>query len=112
MAGSLVEQMTFNLGRGQDANPLTELKVRRAVAMCLDVQAVADAAWRGLAGAAHSYLPAAHPLANRAAVPPTTDRAGAQALLQQSGWVTVGGDPTAPPLPSPTPPPTPPPPLP
>ena len=94
--GSLVEQMTFNLGRGQTATPLTDPRVRRAVAMCLDVPAVADAAWRGLAGVAHSYLPASHPLANAAAVPPPTDRAGAQALLQQSGWVTVGGDPTAP----------------
>jgi peptide/nickel transport system substrate-binding protein len=94
--GSLVEQMTFNLGRGQAANPLTDVRVRRAVAMCLDVQAVADAAWRGLAGVTGSYLPPAHPLANTGAAPPSTDRAGAQALLQQSGWVTIGGDPTAP----------------
>ena len=94
--GSLVEHMTFNLIRGQPANPLTEVRARQAVAMCLDVQAVADAAWRGLAGVAHSYLPPTHPLADGGAAPLSTDRAGAQALLQQSGWVMVGGDPTAP----------------
>jgi len=93
--GSLVEQMTFNLAAGQAVSPLTDVRVRQAVAMCLDVQAVAEGAWRGLAGVARSYLPPTHPMADASAAPPSTDRAGAQALLQQSGWVTIGGDPSA-----------------
>jgi peptide/nickel transport system substrate-binding protein len=94
--GSLVEQMTFNVRQGQQSNPLSASGVRQAVAMCLDVQAVADAAWRGLAGVTRSYLPPAHPLADDDPAPPSTDRAGAQALLQQSGWVAPGSDLSAP----------------
>ncbi len=60
--GALVEQLTFNVSPGQTSNPLTQASVRQAIAMCIDAQAVAEAAWRGLAGLAGSYLPPGHPL--------------------------------------------------
>jgi len=90
--GALVEQLTFNLSPGQTSNPLTQASVRQAVAMCLDAQAVADAAWRGLASQARSYLPTGHPLLNEDVLPPATDRDAARALLEEAGWVTPGGD--------------------
>ena len=93
--GALVEQLTFNVSPGQASNPLTQASVRQAVAMCLDAQAVADAAWRGLAGVTGSYLPPGHPLLNEDASPPATDRDAARALLEEAGWVVAGEDPSA-----------------
>ena len=93
--GALVEQLTFNVSPGQTSNPLTQASVRQAVAMCIDSQAVAEAAWRGLAGVAGSYLPPGHPLLNADAAPPTTDRDAARALLKEAGWVMPGEDPSA-----------------
>lgn len=91
--GALVEQMTFNLTSGQTSDPLLSLDVRRAVAMCLDPQGVAQAAWRGLAGEAHGYLPLGHPLQVEDSASPITDREAARALLQEAGWIAPGDDP-------------------
>jgi peptide/nickel transport system substrate-binding protein len=93
--GALVEQMTFNVSPGQASNPLSQESLRKAVAMCLDAQAVADAAWRGLAGMTGSYLPPGHPLLNEDAAPPSTDREAARSLLEEAGWLTAGSDSSA-----------------
>jgi peptide/nickel transport system substrate-binding protein len=90
--GALVEQLTFNVSLGQKSNPLVQASVRQAVAMCIDAQAVADAAWRGLAGTARSYLPPGHPLLNENASPPATDRDAARAQLEEAGWLAPAGD--------------------
>lgn len=93
--GVLVEQLTFNVRSGQRDHPLAQAAVRTAVAMCLDRQALALAAWRGLAGAADSYLPPSHPMAISDPAARVTDREAARQLLQQAGWVTRGDDPSA-----------------
>jgi peptide/nickel transport system substrate-binding protein len=93
--GALVEQLTFNVSAGQAANPLAQPNVRKAVALCIDAQAVADAAWRGLAGRATTYLPPGHPLFNPDAAPLTTDRDAGRALLKEAGWLAPAADPAA-----------------
>jgi peptide/nickel transport system substrate-binding protein len=90
--GALVEQLTFNVSPGQTSNPLVQPGVRQAVAMCIDAHAVADAAWRGLAGLASSYLPPGHPLINADAPFPATDRDAARAQLEEAGWLAPAGD--------------------
>ena len=93
--GALVEQLTFNVSTGQTSNPLAQASVRQAIAACIDAQAVAEAAWRGLAGQAGSYLPSGHPLFREEASPPTLDRDAARAMLEEAGWVTAAEDPSA-----------------
>ncbi len=94
--GSLVEQMTFNVRPGARSTLLAQAVVRKAVAMCLDRAALAEATWRGLAGVTQSYLPPAHPRYDADPAPPATDRAAARTMLQQAGWVSTGTDPSAP----------------
>lgn len=94
--GSLVEQMTFNVRPGPRSNPLAQRVVRQAAAMCLDRAALAEAAWRGLAGVTQSYLPPAHPRYDADPAPPAADRAAARTMLQQADWVSTGTDPSAP----------------
>jgi peptide/nickel transport system substrate-binding protein len=93
--GALVEQLTFNVSPTQTSNPLTSHSVRQAIATCIDAQAVAEAAWRGLAGQAVSYLPSSHPLFSEDASLPALDRDAARAMLQEAGWVTPAEDPSA-----------------
>ena len=94
--GSLVEQLTFNVRPGPGSNPLAQVVVRKAIAMCLDRAALAEAAWRGLAGVTQTYLPPAHPLYDADPALPATDRPAARTMLQQAGWVSTGADPSAP----------------
>ena len=78
---SRVLYLNFNCMRG----PLRDPRVRRAVALAIDRQAVVDAAYRGQATLANTLLPAEHWAA--AALPGYPhDPAQARALLDSAGW--------------------------
>lgn len=69
-----------------------DLRVRKAIAMCLDRQAMADAIFFGKAGVLHSYIPEVHPMYAEDVVIYPYDVDAANALLEEVGWVDSDGD--------------------
>lgn len=79
-----VRVMAFNSGLPQFA----DVRVRRAINMAIDRKGIASAVLRHPASAATQLLPAAVPAWHDAALPPYAfDVGGANALLDQAGWV-------------------------
>lgn len=79
-----VRAMTFNSGLPQFA----DVRVRRAISMAIDRRGIATAILRHPGSAATQLLPAAAPAWHDAGLPPYAfDVAGANALLDQAGWV-------------------------
>ena len=70
-----------------------DVRVRRAVAYCLDRQSIADQLLNGLAEVPPAYLSTAHPFyaADRVTLYPF-DPAQGRALLEEAGWVDRDGD--------------------
>ena len=67
-------------------------EVRRAVAMCIDRQALVDSISGGQVQVADSYVPAVHPLYYSEAVHYAYDPQAASKLLTASGWLDDDGD--------------------
>jgi peptide/nickel transport system substrate-binding protein len=79
-----VRAMAFNVGLPQFA----DVRVRRAINMAIDRKGIASAVLRHPGSAATQLLPAAVPAWHDASLPAhTLDVAGANALLDQAGWV-------------------------
>ncbi len=74
----------------------SDVRVRKAVAMCIDRQSIIDTVLFGLSSAPASFVPADLPLFNSTAKTYTYDTTAANALLEQSGWKSMGGDLTKP----------------
>lgn len=89
----IYEHFDFNLLPADDRYAFFEERdVRRAVAHCLDRQAMADAVYLGLTDVMHAYLPADHPLYLAAgATEYDYDPPAGRALLDGAGWL-VGAD--------------------
>jgi peptide/nickel transport system substrate-binding protein len=80
--------MAFNSGLPQFA----DVRVRRAINMAIDRKGIANAILRHPASAATQLLPAAVPAWHDAGMPAYAfDPSGANALLDQAGWIR-GGD--------------------
>lgn len=70
-----------------------DVRVRQAVAHCLDRQALIDQLVQGLAEVPAVYVPAAHPaFAGEALARYPFDPARGQALLAEAGWADTDGD--------------------
>jgi peptide/nickel transport system substrate-binding protein len=68
-----------------------DVRVRRAIAHCMDRQAVVDTVMFGQSIVLDTYLPPQHPLFNADAPSYAFDVAGGSALLEEAGWV-LGDD--------------------
>lgn len=95
--GPLVERIEFDLAPVAAAfNPVALADTRRALAACLDRQAMLDEVLFGLGAISNTYLPPSHPLAAADIAGVTYDTMAAEALLDQVGWVDDDGDPNTP----------------
>ncbi len=73
-----------------------DVRVRQALALCLDRQQVVDSVLSGLSTVPNSYLPQEHPLYNPNVTAYSFDVAAAGQLLDQAGWKDVDHDPSTP----------------
>jgi peptide/nickel transport system substrate-binding protein len=69
-----------------------DLRMRQAIAMCLDRQAVVDELLLGKSVVIHSYIPSEHPVYNPDVKQYPYDTEAAKALLEEMGWVDTDGD--------------------
>ena len=77
-------------------NYFADARVRQAVAMCIDHQAIIDTVLYGLSSLPGSYVPGEHPLFDTSASLPSFDPAAANDLLAEAGWLDPDGDPATP----------------
>lgn len=75
---------------------LGDVRVRQAVALCIDRQKIVDSVLYGLSSAPASYVPAEYPLYNPDVRAYSFNLNAASALLDQVGWRDVDNDPTTP----------------
>lgn len=102
------EHIAFNIlpfegsgfaGWDEDDNgfgPFADVRLRRAVAMCMDRQAVVDTVLFGKSIVLNTYLPPEHPLYNPDVAAWPFDVAAAAALLDEIGWIDEDGNPATP----------------
>jgi peptide/nickel transport system substrate-binding protein len=81
---------------GDGVGPFGDVRLRQAVAMCMDRQAVVDTVMFGQSVVLDTYLPPQHPLFNADVKAYPFDTAAGSALLEEAGWVDDDGDPTTP----------------
>ncbi|MBN1440031.1 MAG: hypothetical protein JW929_11535 [Anaerolineales bacterium] len=96
--GTAWEHLDFNLQPMSPSVPsyYQDVRLRQAVAMCLDRQKVVDNALMGLSSVPDAYLPAQHPLHNSDVAQYAFDPQKAGILLNQIGWVDADDDPRTP----------------
>ena len=75
---------------------LSDVRVRRAVAMCIDRQKVVDSVLQGLSKVPASFVPADDPLYDSAVTTYSHDVPAANALLEQVGWHDMDNNPITP----------------
>jgi peptide/nickel transport system substrate-binding protein len=73
-----------------------DVRVRRAVALCLDRQQVVDSVLLGLSSVPNSYLPTEDPFYTPDVPAYIFNVAAASKLLDEAGWKVIGSDPSAP----------------
>jgi peptide/nickel transport system substrate-binding protein len=81
---------------GNGVGPFGDLRLRQAVAMCMDRQAVVDTVFYGQSITINTYIPPEHPLYNPANVAWPYDPVAAGVLLDEIGWLDADGDPATP----------------
>jgi peptide/nickel transport system substrate-binding protein len=79
-------------GDGDRADFFSDVRTRRAVAMCFDRQAVVDTVMFGQSIVLDTYLPPQHPVFNADATHYDFDVAAGSALLEEVGWTDEDGD--------------------
>ncbi len=75
---------------------LGDVRVRQAIALCLDRQKVVDTVLFGLTSVPDTYLPSEHPLFNTDVTKYAFNPEAGRQLLEQAGWRAIGTDPTTP----------------
>ena len=85
----------INAGRDR-VDYFSDVRVRQALAFCLDRQQVVDSVLSGLSTVPNSYLPSDHPLYNPDVSSYSFNVAAAAQLLEQAGWKDVDHDPSTP----------------
>jgi peptide/nickel transport system substrate-binding protein len=89
-------QLDFGILPASDyrrANFFDDVRVRQAIAQCIDRSAIVDEVSYGRSVAPAGYLPPGHPLAAGEYLSAWDyDPAAAQALLEQVGWIDANGD--------------------
>ena len=81
---------------GDGYGPFGDARLRQALAMCMDRQAVVDTALYGQSIVPAAYIPPNHPLYNPDVKVWPYDVAAATALLDEIGWLDDDGDPVTP----------------
>lgn len=81
---------------GDGLGPFGDVRLRQAIAMCLDRQVVVDSLLSGLTPVLNSYLPLEHPLYNPDINVWPYDITSAGALLDEIGWLDLDNDPATP----------------
>lgn len=81
---------------GDGVGPFGDARLRQAVAMCMDRQAVVDTVLYGQSIVIDTYLPPNHPLYNAESKHYDYDPEAAAALLDEVGWLDSDGDPATP----------------
>jgi peptide/nickel transport system substrate-binding protein len=74
----------------------SDVRVRQALALCLDRQQVVDSVLSGLSTVPNAYLPPEHPLYNPNAASYSFNVIAAGQLLEQAGWKDGDQDPATP----------------
>ncbi len=99
VADNVFEHLDFNIQpeegyrRGAGLDLFADVRLRQAVAYCLDRQALIDQLVNGLSEVPAVYVPANHPLfAGDALARYAFDPAQGQALLADAGWADGDGD--------------------
>jgi peptide/nickel transport system substrate-binding protein len=77
---------------GDGFGPFGDIRLRRAVAMCMDRQAVVDTVMFGQSVVLDTYIPPEHPLFNTNVAHYDFDVEAAGALLDEIGWTDDDGD--------------------
>lgn len=106
-AGTTWEHIDFNLRPlegarfagldtdGDGLGPFGDVRLRQAIAMCMDRQKVIDTLFLGLTQVLNTYLSPQHPLYNSDA-DIAYDPVVAAALLDEIGWLDIDNDPVTP----------------
>jgi peptide/nickel transport system substrate-binding protein len=90
--GSEMERLDFNLDPSSDSPALfADVRTRKAVAACLDREALVRDLLHQLSVLPQGYLPPGHPLQAAELEQPGADLAEAQRLLGEAGWVDEDG---------------------
>ena len=102
----VMEQLAFGIhpavydngyNAGQDRPDFFgDVRVRRAVAMCIDRQKVVDSVLQGLSKVPASFVPADDSLYDSAVTSYSFNVAAANALLEQAGWQDTDNNPATP----------------
>jgi len=93
-AGSEMERLDFNLAPQANAPALfADDRTRRAVAACLNREALVRDLLFGMSVVPQSYLPPGHPLQAQDLSPQPADSAEGVRLLEEVGWVDADGTP-------------------
>jgi peptide/nickel transport system substrate-binding protein len=96
ISGPIWEHLTFNADPPPDYEQpafFQDVRTRRAVAYCIDRQAIIEQVTGGLGEGSDAYLPVEHPLyAADAVIQHPFDPAQGQALLDEIGWRDLDGD--------------------
>jgi len=85
-----------NTNGSKQTDFFSDVRVRQAVAMCLDRQKVVEAVLAGLTQVPNSYLPQADPLYDPNLTGYSLNVAAANQLLEQAGWRDVDNNPATP----------------
>jgi peptide/nickel transport system substrate-binding protein len=81
---------------GDGQGPFGDVRLRQAIAMCMDRQELVDALFLGQSALPDTYLPLNHPLFDSQAAHWPYDPAAAGALLDEAGWIDADNDPSTP----------------
>jgi peptide/nickel transport system substrate-binding protein len=96
--GTTWEHLDFNLKPASTAIPVfyQDVRLRQAVAMCLDREKVVADALSSLSSVPDTYVPPQHPLYNKDVAKYSFDPQRAGALLDQIGWLDSDSNPATP----------------
>jgi peptide/nickel transport system substrate-binding protein len=84
------------LSTSERADFFGDVRVRQALVLCIDRQAIVEAVLGGLSSVPLAFVPEGHPLYHAAAATYAHDVDAANQLLEQAGWRDTDGDPATP----------------
>lgn len=88
------EQLALGIVPFEENRPdwFSDIRVRQAIAMCIDRETIADTVWHGLVEPAHSYISPSHPFYPDDLVEWPYDVEAANALLDEVGFIDSDND--------------------
>jgi len=86
----------YNPASGDRTDLFADVRVRQALAMCMDRQQIVDRWLQGFSSVPATYLPPSHPLYLPDLSPISYDPIQGALLLDEAGWKDFDGDPTTP----------------